>query len=414
MRRTLPILALAALGNLAHGQVIPTRYAVAGMTPVDLGTLDGDESTAYDINDLGDVVGYIDGPYHRPEAFIYLDGQMLTLHDNSIQFLWSAAYGINNARVVVGTYEAYDPGDAWNAVQWDDNRGFFYYPGIWMTPLSNHTADELGAGWQTSASAVNSANKIVGGASRPTAPAKLPALRPAPCRATHLAISWQFSWEDPAPLFCSPANLEGMDARSADINDAGSIVGTDGGVSPTSMFLFKNGQRHVVPAPAGVPQVDGEGHPLHGAANGINNQNWVAGTYGHGSTDAAPHLRAFIWDGVAAASTSLGTLPAGTWSDAREINEQRMVAGIANRVYGKDVARHAAFIWHEDFGMVQLPPLEYSGARQRVPGNCQARSLNSLRNGRVQVVGECDIDGNRHAVRWDIQVTQVSRIPLSM
>src|SRR5688500_5550671 len=114
MRRTLPILALAALGNLAHGQVIPTRYSVTGMTPVDLGTLDGDESTAYDINDLGDAVGYIDGPYHRPEAFIYLDGQMLTLHDNSIQFLWSAAYGINNARVVVGTYEAYDPGDAWN------------------------------------------------------------------------------------------------------------------------------------------------------------------------------------------------------------------------------------------------------------------------------------------------------------
>jgi probable HAF family extracellular repeat protein len=69
----------------------------------DLGTLGGTYSSAYSINDSGQVVGrskISNGAYH---AFLHSGGQMQDLHSGPISgFVWSAANDINDSGQVVG------------------------------------------------------------------------------------------------------------------------------------------------------------------------------------------------------------------------------------------------------------------------------------------------------------------------
>ena len=123
---------------------------------------------------------------------------------------------------------------------------------------------------------------------------------------------------------------------------------------------------------------------------------------------------------MASSATSLGVLSGGNVSEAFEINEQKMVVGGSERHYswtGGSSMRTAGFIWHPDFGMRQLPALENKGQPSSsgifgfvlVPSSCYAYSLNNRKSsGLVVAVGECTVNGVKHAVRWDIQVNATS------
>ena len=86
---------MAGLLSIAVGNASAIEY-----TLTDLGTLGGLTSSAYGINDDGQVVGdsYTSGGYDH--AFLYSGG---TMHDlGTLGGIESQAYGINNSGQVVG------------------------------------------------------------------------------------------------------------------------------------------------------------------------------------------------------------------------------------------------------------------------------------------------------------------------
>src|SRR3989338_501974 len=104
-----------------------SEYATAQVTAaapqyegIDLGTLGGDYSTAYGINDRGQVVGSSvlikeSFPYER--AFLYANGSMQDL--GVLLGDYSQAYGINNSGQVVGYFGRLTSGN-WSGFRYTD------------------------------------------------------------------------------------------------------------------------------------------------------------------------------------------------------------------------------------------------------------------------------------------------------
>lgn len=107
MKRSLllPLVPLAFAGcerptEPEEAAVSPTLHsssAAGGYTAVDLGTLGGDDSWAYDINNRGQVVGWSQTS-SSPSAFLWEDGEMTDLGP------WGVPQGINDRGQVVGRY----------------------------------------------------------------------------------------------------------------------------------------------------------------------------------------------------------------------------------------------------------------------------------------------------------------------
>lgn len=79
---------------------------------IDLGTLGGPNSTAYDINDTGQVVGTADSSDTSGLPFVYSDGEMTDLNDlipSKSKWVLGEVRGINNAGQIVGTGTIQDP-----------------------------------------------------------------------------------------------------------------------------------------------------------------------------------------------------------------------------------------------------------------------------------------------------------------
>ena len=87
--------------------LVSHAFLYNGSSPLqDLGTLGGPKSTAYGINNIGQVVGTADTIDQSERAFIYSNGKMTDLNSlipNSSKWLLSEARGINNAGQIVGT-----------------------------------------------------------------------------------------------------------------------------------------------------------------------------------------------------------------------------------------------------------------------------------------------------------------------
>jgi probable HAF family extracellular repeat protein len=388
------ILALAISGNLAHA----AKYKVTSMTLVDLGTLGGSggDSGANDINEPGDVVGWSEDINGNERPMIHLNGQMYFLDDSN----WHGsawATSINDNRMVVGGY-------ALNSFY----HAFYYYPGIWMTEVETN-GHGLGFNWVLVAHSVNNQGVIVGDG-------KIidpPGLPDAPdtvgiCYTDWLPMYWSSADQNPQALFCYPdpdqnnEGFTGLRPAANEINDAGYIVGTDGGKTTYAMFLKRNSQ-----SPVGVPKPSVSPAGLFGSANSISNTGLIVGGYGYDSAGhETPSLRAFVWDGSSSSSTSLGVLPGDSKSVAEGVNDQGMVVGTSAVKINQPGAGESAFIYHADFGMLRLPSPTGSGAAIAV---CEGLAINNRKSyGLVQAAGTCWTDGHSHAMRWDVHVVQVS------
>jgi uncharacterized membrane protein len=413
MRRNTTLASLVIVAIQVPAFAAGWSYHVSGVTVTDLGVLPNDTTAvAEDINDRGDIVGQsYGGGLSRP--FAYWNNQMFAIGMGPFGLDGAGASGINDSREVVGWWIAATglPAEA---------GAFHWHPGMpSLEMLQTDAAPGLGYAWDAYASDINDAGVIVGSVDRyPGGPP--PPNTPNLCY-DNLPVRWlaPLSSTLPDPLFCiaDPNQNEtweeqGLRPVAYGINNAGSIVGTDGGSTTFSMFIFKNGQRIAVPAPAGVPQVDSLGNELDGYARSISDNDVVAGTYGyeHDGTGGGPgsYRRAFFWDGIASTSVNLGVLPGGTWSHGNDVNAQRMVVGAGDKIYLGSFLRETAFIWHKHFGLYALP-----GFGGVLPGHCQAKALNNRKSTNlVQVVGYCFVNGQQHAVRWDVTVVQLLNFPL--
>ncbi len=95
---------MVGYSSTATGQLHAARWRSDAVVD-DLGTLGGPTSSALDINARGDVVGRADVAPSQPRAFLVQDDQMIDLNsliDEHSGWLLQAAYGINDAGVVVG------------------------------------------------------------------------------------------------------------------------------------------------------------------------------------------------------------------------------------------------------------------------------------------------------------------------
>jgi len=397
--------AVLALHGTAFAQQL-TKFAIDSVSVTDLQTYDGGaESAAQDINDLGDVVGWSLDHLGKQHAVVSFGGTgFLTLHDGSVPWTNGIARSINNDQVVVGSY---------NEAFLGYRRPFYYFPGIWLTGLFSTPVNAYD--WTASANAINENHKIVGEASLIYDPNNPPPTNVTGLCYLDLAIQWSTGSDYPFGLFCIPDPDgngtwlgQGLKPRANDINLGGDVVGTDGGKTVNSMFVKKGANIVAVPRPAGMSSTQ-NGQQVFGQALGINDQGFVAGGFGYITINSpAPISHAFVWDGVSASSTDLGTLPNGTFSVANKINNQKIAVGSSERKYSiPSATRTLAFIHHPDFGLVQLPSLEYTTQLGfSIPSTCMASSLNQRKNtgGLVQVVGACHVAGKWRAVRWDVVV----------
>jgi probable HAF family extracellular repeat protein len=177
---------------------VPTAYALT-----DLGNLGGPQSAqAYDINDVGQVVGYATSAAGPQRAFLWQDGGMTEL--GTLGGSASLANALNDAGQVVGTSRTTTGSSATNPFLWE---------GGVMT--------DLGVGPGT-AYGINDAGQVVGQ------------------RNTH-----GFLWDDGAVT--DIGDFGGGASTAVAINDAGQVVGAAlgtevGGVaSPWRAFLWQDG-----------------------------------------------------------------------------------------------------------------------------------------------------------------------------
>lgn len=81
---------------------------------IDLGTFGGDESWAYGLNNLGQVVGWAEDQLGIYRAFVYDGTEMIDL--GTLGGLFSSAYGISDDGTIVGYAQNAD--GMWQAVRW--------------------------------------------------------------------------------------------------------------------------------------------------------------------------------------------------------------------------------------------------------------------------------------------------------
>jgi probable HAF family extracellular repeat protein len=132
------------LFTLYLAAVLPVGvFAAASYTVVDIGTLGG-QTVPYAINEVGQVAGYseVAGVSH---AFLYSNGAIQDL--GTLGGSQSTAYGINNNGDVVGSFTALPLGL---------NHAFLYSNGV-MTDLGT-----LAVNYQSGASQINNRGQIVG------------------------------------------------------------------------------------------------------------------------------------------------------------------------------------------------------------------------------------------------------------
>ncbi len=223
----------------------PVGYAVT-----DLGTLGGNGSAAYDINQSGQVVGYALNAAQQRRAFLYTNGQMQDI--GTLGGQTATAYGISDTGKVAGV-------SGINGLE--DARAFFY-DGATMQNLgvyqTNTSAD------RSAAFAVNNANQIVGESSAVST--------------SRLAFIYQ---NGSMTLVGNPFAFD----SAYDINNAGKIVGSKyvGGITKSYLIGSDNA------SPTFIEPLGGR----NSYARAVNNNNQVVGSADYSMNNVFQH--AFLY-----------------------------------------------------------------------------------------------------------------------
>jgi probable HAF family extracellular repeat protein len=351
-------------------------YYVSSVTITDLGTLGGADATAYDINNRGVIVGQSKNAVNVRRAFRWKGGSMIDVGTPGANSR-SVAEGINDDDEVVGTYWGPDFDEF-------ENKGFYWSLGTGVVTLSAslYPLEPFDASYVSMAKAINNQGVIVGKVEAHALDNEVPF---EPCYRS-LPVRWNSPYAQPSIVHCTEVG-EGPNS-AADINNSGWIIGYEYlGASPDRGFLAKGTAITHMPAPI---------FGTNPKASGINESGIVVGSADFGSNRIAVR-----WNGTGA-SLWIGTLPGGSYSYASEVNDQYFVSGTSQASVasgGATAVKNRAFLWHADFGMVELP---VPASLPALTTSCQANALNNrvATTGRIQVVGGC---GSR-ALRWNVTV----------
>ena len=194
---------------VALAAMTPQALAAALYSVTDLGDLPGgnNESSAYGVNDNGQVVGY-SGATTGQRAFRWSSGSMQDIGDLSGGNDFSFAYGINNNGQVVGWSKA-DTGD----------RAF-----LWSSGSMSDLGDLLGGNNSSFAYGINNNGQVVGCSSATTG---------------QRAFLWSSGSGMQDLNDYLDASGTGWALRwASDINDAGQIVGYGMYGGATRAFLL--------------------------------------------------------------------------------------------------------------------------------------------------------------------------------
>ena len=199
------VLVAMVLGICSYAALAEVQYTITG-----LGTLGGTESTAYDINSLGQVVGGANVASGDEHAFLYTPGSGMT-DLGTLGGGYSWACGINNSEQVVGQASTTS----------GNYPAFLYTPGSGMTDLG--TLNDFGS----VAYSINNVGQVVGGADT-----------------TEVGVEDQLAWlysdgvmKDLNSLI-DPASGWTL-VKATSINDGGQIVGVGwNGLGQQEAFLL--------------------------------------------------------------------------------------------------------------------------------------------------------------------------------
>lgn len=240
---------VADLGNFqpmainARGDV--TGFSTSGVfhavvyrngTLSDLGTLGGNESYAFDINDQGDIVGFSKIADGTSRAFLYSNGTMMNL--GALDYTTSSAYGINNSGQIVGRLSKVgessaflysnglmnDLGNIGLGIDINESGQMVLSAGHAFLYSAGSMIDLGTLGGQTSSPrAINSSGQIVGWSN-----------------ITGDATSHAFLYSD-GQMTDLDGSLNELNSSAWDINDNGQAVGLWAG---DLAFLYSNGEMH--------------------------------------------------------------------------------------------------------------------------------------------------------------------------
>jgi probable HAF family extracellular repeat protein len=262
-------------------------------TVTDIGTLGGDESRAYGINDAGQVVGWSTTAGGAQHAFITGPNGMGMRDLGTLGGLqdFSFASGISDAGQVVG----------WSQTAGGASHAFITGPGgMGMRDLGTLGGD------YSRASGINDAGQAVGDSSTAGG-------------ADHAFITGPHGMG-----MRDLGTLSGAtDSTASGINDAGQVVGR--------AHTARGAQHAFITGPNGMGMRDlgtlGGGYSY---ANGINDTGWaVGGAEAHiefPTPDRQPVVHAFVFDPNGMGMRDLGTL-SGAYSSAYGINDTGQVVG---------------------------------------------------------------------------------------
>jgi probable HAF family extracellular repeat protein len=352
-----------------HGRP-PMVYVVDSISAKGPLVLPGEaESEGLDINNLGEVVGWSaqsSGPKHAFKRSLL--GSTIDL-GAAYPLDTTVANGINDNSEVVGYRRV---GIALQrAFYWSSSEGFVI--------MSHVNPPGVIAARDYVAKAINNQGRIVGWALADQVGYE------------NDAITWWHHDADPAIVYTAPA---GFSNWVNDISDSSWFAGVEYDVATNHYagYRFRAGTLEYPPDPTPELRLD--------EVFAVNEAGTVVGSTYYPSVGAS---RAVRWR-RSGNPLILGVLPGGAGTQAFDINESEFVVGYDYRG-GNAVQVERAFLFHYDFGMIELPPPAWEGSP--VVAKCRAKAVNDRKeNGLVQATGYCTRNGMKRAVRWDIFVSE--------
>ncbi len=303
---------------LTTSLLVQTAFAEQTITIADLGTLGGNWSKAFSINNKGQAVGVsetLDGSRH---AFIWQNSVMTDL--GTLGGRDSEAHGINDKGQVVGFSETTLTGI---------RHAFIWQNGV-MTDLGT-----LPTGQNSEARGINNLGQVVG-FSETTLP----------------GIHHAFIWQD--GVMTDLRAFDGRYCEAYDINNLGQVVGagyTSSGVMHA--FMWANG------VTTDLGAFDGD----YSVAYGINDRGQVVGASTHYQDSVYSPVIPFMWEKGNMTEISNSPMPV-EGSLAQSINNRGLVAGFNNQPVWFE-----AYILHG--GVISLLPDPGQSQAFRINESCQ-------------------------------------------